>query len=190
MHGQLTPLTKSPRVDQMSPMTYVAHFRVWGFFSRRSDGRYDFKKIFQAVLCSTQLFQWKLICTFNQHCLSYKISNKRQLNSALFFWKLFETVLHWNNFFKDVPHIQNTFKYIKTDTCNLLWAIIDGTLVIVYQINAPLWYKTTRSESDSRNFDCQWTLVSFKLFLWNITNILNNLWGNKEEFNWGLLEIL
>ena len=32
-------------------------------------------KIFQAVLCPTQLFQWKLICTFNQHCLSYKISN-------------------------------------------------------------------------------------------------------------------
>ena len=29
------------------------------------------KKIFQAVLCPTQLPQWKLICTFNQHCLSY-----------------------------------------------------------------------------------------------------------------------
>ena len=40
-------------------------------------------------------------------------------------------------------------------------AIVEGTLVIVYQKNAPLRYKTTRSESESRNFDCQSTLVSF-----------------------------
>ena len=53
---------------------------------------------------------------FNQHCLSYKISNILQFNSSLFFWKLFETVLHWHNFFQDVLHIQNMFKYIKTDT--------------------------------------------------------------------------
>ena len=33
--------------------------------------------------------------------------------------------------------------------------------MIVYQKNAPLSYKTTCSESESRNFDCQWTLVSF-----------------------------
>ena len=72
-------------------------------------------KIFQAVLCPTQLFQWKLTCTFNQHCLSYKISNKLQLNSSLFFWKRFETVLHWHSFFQDVPHSQKTFKYIRTD---------------------------------------------------------------------------
>ena len=26
----------------------------------------------------------KLICTFNQHCLSYKISNRLQFNSSLF----------------------------------------------------------------------------------------------------------
>ena len=31
--------------------------------------------------------------------------------------------------------------------------------MIVFQKNAPLRYKTTCSES--RNFDCQWTLVSF-----------------------------
>ena len=31
----------------------------------------------------------------------------------------------------------------------------------VYQKNAPLSYKPTCSESESRNFDCQWTLVSF-----------------------------
>ena len=33
--------------------------------------------------------------------------------------------------------------------------------MIFYQKNAPLGYKTTCSERESRNFDCQWTLVSF-----------------------------
>ena len=121
------------------------------------------KKIFQAVLCPTQLFQWKLICTFNQHCLSYKISSRLQFNSSLFFWKRFETVLHWHNFFQDVPHSQKTLIIHKDQYVYLLWAndIFEGTLVIVYQKNAPLRYKTTCSESESRNFDCQWTLVSF-----------------------------
>ena len=32
--------------------------------------------------------------------------------------------------------------------------------MIVYQTNAPLRYKITCSESESRNFDCQLTLVS------------------------------
>ena len=70
------------------------------------------RKIFRAVLCPTHLFQWKLICSFNQHCLSFKFSNRLQFNSSLFFWKLFETVLHWHYFFQDVPHIQKTLKYI------------------------------------------------------------------------------
>ena len=35
--------------------------------------------------------------------------------------------------------------------------------MVVYQINAPLWYKRTCRESESRNFDCQWTLVSFRV---------------------------
>ena len=85
------------------------------------------RQILQAVLCPTQLFQWKLICTINQHCISYKISNRLQFNSSLFFWNFFETVLHWHNFFQDVPHIQKTFRYIY-----LLLAIIEGTLVIIY----------------------------------------------------------
>ena len=171
-------------------------------------------------------------CTFNQHCLSYKIPNRLQFNYSLFFWKRFETVLHWHNFFQDVPHSHKTFKYnVHQDRyIYLLWAIFEGTLVIVYQKNAPLRYKTTCSESESRNFDCQWTLVSFlvkhnqfyrearltcplyrstedlcigicvfkRVFnVWHIlkkvcqcNNILNNLWGNKEELNWSLLEIL
>ena len=141
-------------------------------------------------------------------------------------------MLHWHNSFQDVPHSQKTFKYIKTDIyIYLLWAIFEGTLVIVYQKNAQLRYKTTCSESESRNFDCQWTLVSFlvkhnqfyrearltcplyrltedicigicvfkRIFnVWHIlkkkvcpcNNILNNFWGNKEELNWSLLEIL
>ena len=43
------------------------------------------RKLFQAVLCPTQLFQWNLNCTFNQHCLSYKVSNILQCNSYLLF---------------------------------------------------------------------------------------------------------
>ena len=33
--------------------------------------------------------------------------------------------------------------------------------MIVYQIKSPHWHKTTCSESENRNFDCQWNLVSF-----------------------------
>ena len=120
------------------------------------------RKIFQAVLCPTQLFQSKPIRTFNQHCLSYKISNRLQFNSSLFFWKLFETVFALTRI-QDVPQIQKTFKYIKSDTYNyLLWAIIEGTLVIVYQINAPLWYKTTCGEIESRKGKSHITLNPFR----------------------------
>ena len=87
-------------------------------------------KYFQVVLCPTQLFQWKLICTFNQNCPTYYISNRLQFNSSLFFWKIFETVLHRQNFFQGVPRVQKMFKYIKTDIY-LLWAIIEDKLVIV-----------------------------------------------------------
>ena len=68
-------------------------------FPRGSDWSIWLRKIFPAVLCPTNLFQWKLICTFNQHSLSYKISNRLQFNSSLFFWKLSETVLHSHNLF-------------------------------------------------------------------------------------------
>ena len=39
-----------------------------------------------------------------------------QHSFVFFSEKLFETWLHWHSFFQDVPHIQKTFKYIKTDT--------------------------------------------------------------------------
>ena len=65
---------------------------------------------FQAEMCPTQLFQWKLIFTFNQNCFSYKVSNRLQLNSSLFFWKLFETVLHWHTFFQHLPHVERKRK--------------------------------------------------------------------------------
>ena len=48
-----------------------------------------------------------------------KLQNFQQISIQLFFVfseKRFETVLHWHNFFQDVPHSQKTFKYIKTDT--------------------------------------------------------------------------
>ena len=52
-------------------------------------------------------------------------------------------------------------RILRTTLVYLLWVIIEGKLVIVYQINTPLWYKTTWSESESIHFGCQWTLVSF-----------------------------
>ena len=119
------------------------------------------KKIFQAVLCPIELFQWQLICTFNQHCLSYKISNRLQFNSSLFYWKRFETVLHWHKFFPRCAAQSKDVQVHKERYIYLLWAIFAGTLVINYQKNAPLRYKTSCSESEIRNFDCQWSLVSF-----------------------------
>ena len=116
------------------------------------------KKIFQAVLCPTQLFQWKLICTFNQHCLSYKISNRLQFNSPVFFFsenssKLCCIDITFSKMCRTVKRLLSTWRPIHIFSM--------GTLVIVYQKNAPLRYKTTCSESESRNCDCQWTLVSF-----------------------------
>ena len=80
-------------------------------------------KIFQAVLCPTQLFQWKLICTFNQHCLSYQISNRLQFNSSLFSNKLFKILLRWHTFFQHVPHIENTFIHTNTYAYVFCWSV-------------------------------------------------------------------
>ena len=64
-------------------------------------------------------------CTVSYTALSMKtdshfqpIQNLQQSSIQLFFvfFKRYETVLHWHNFFQDVPHIQKTFKYTKTDT--------------------------------------------------------------------------
>ena len=196
-----------------------------------SDGRHGFKKYFKlyCVLHSSFNENWFALSTNTVQ--SYKISNRLQFNSSLYFWKRFETVLHWHNFFQDVPHSQKTFRYITTDTYIVYGPYSRATLVIVYQKNAPLRYKTTCSESESRNFDCQWTLVSFlvkhnkfyqearlnlpfmqfnRIHMYRYlciktcfqrvahfekkvcqcNNILNILWGNKEELNWSLLEIM
>ena len=80
------------------PMTPDLHFLKWCIHLSRS-----------------------LFLNFNQHCLSYKISNRLQVNSSLFFWKLVETVLHWHNFFQDVSQFLKTFKCIKTDTYIFHW---------------------------------------------------------------------
>ena len=102
------------------------------------------RKIFQAVLCPTQLFQWKLICTFNQHCLSYKISNRLQFNSSLFPHKLFKMLLHWHTSFQHVPHVENTFKYINTKSICLLLVCIKGKLVLLLAKN---WLCFTRNQT-------------------------------------------
>ena len=118
------------------------------------------RQIFQAVRCHSQLFQWKLICTSNQYCLSYKISNILQFNSSSLFWTLRNCVALSQLFPRCVLHSKDVEIY-KDRYIYLLWAIIEGKLLIVYQKNAPLWNKTACSESESRNFDFQWSLVSF-----------------------------
>ena len=85
-------------------------FKIKGF-SRGSDGRYVFEKYFKlyCVLHTSSNENWFALST--NTALATKFPT-----DLLFFWKLFETVLHWHNFLQDVPHIQKTFKYIKTDT--------------------------------------------------------------------------
>ena len=39
--------------------------------------------------------------------------------------------------------------------------LIKGKLVLVFKMNAPLRYKATWSESESRKFEWQWSMVSF-----------------------------
>ena len=68
-------------------------------------------------------------------------------------------MLHWHNFSKMRCTLKrrsvriNRYRY-------LLWAIIEGKLLIDYHINALIWYKTCCIESESRNFDFQWTFAS------------------------------
>ena len=78
------------------------------------------KKIFQAVLCPTQLFQWKLICTFNQHSLSYKkicddkagnLPNKGRNFNTQTWGKIVYFLFVWlvgigfrQNFFRELPN--------------------------------------------------------------------------------------
>ena len=78
----------------------------------------------------------------------------------MFFWKLFETVLHWHIFCK----MCRTFKWHLSSLRPIHISSMGhnrGHISDVYQINALLWYKTTCNESESRHFDCQWTFVSF-----------------------------
>ena len=144
---------------------------------------------------------------------------------------MYHLVVYWPIYSKKLISIVDPLKvpFRLTGHIYLPWAIFEGTLVIVYQKNAPLGYKIICSESESRKFDCQWTLVSFlvkhnqfyreaklicslyrstedicidicvyqRVFnVWHIlkqvcqcNNILNNLWENKEELNWSLLDI-
>ena len=110
------------------------------------------KKIFRAVLCPTQLFRWKLICTFNQHCLSYKISNRLQFNSSLFPHKLFKMLLHWHTFFQHVPHVENAFKLHKYLCICLLLTCLKGKLVLLLDKTVFVSQETRPKFIDSQNF--------------------------------------
>ena len=91
------------------------------------------QNIFQAVLCPTQLFQWKLICSFNQNCLSCKISNRLQFNFFLFPHKLFKMLLHWHTFFNMCHTLKTRLNtYIQMFRCMcLLLVCIKGKLVLL-----------------------------------------------------------
>ena len=82
--------------------------------SRRSD-EYDFENISSCTVSYTA-FPMQTELHFQPTVFnSYKISNRLQFISSLFFWKLFETVA-FTELLYDVQHIQKMFKYIKTDT--------------------------------------------------------------------------
>ena len=112
-----------------------------------------------ALRHTTLIFQWKLIiCTYKPHCPSFRNSNIPLQKSSLF------------------------FKCLYADTY-----LFHGPLskvVILLQINAPLWYKMTWSESESKHCVCQWTLVSF-LFKHDQfsreSRLTWPLWRKKEE---------
>ena len=116
-------------------------------------------KIFQAVLCPTKLFQWKLICTFSQYCLRL-LATKFQTD---FNW----TLLCFSTNSSELCCIDTTF----SEMCRTFKRLLSTYRPINIssmchnrgqdQINALLWYKTTCSEGESRNIDSQWTLVSF-----------------------------
>ena len=125
------------------------------------------REIFQAVLCPTKIFQWKLICSFKQHCLSYKISNKLRFNSIVFlktlrnyidmtFSKMCRTFkrrlstlipIHISS----MGHNRGHISYSLSDKCT---ALIQNNL---------LWkWKLTANELWSR-------------FLWNTTSFIENI---------------
>ena len=130
------------------------------------------RKIFQDALCPTHIFQWKLICTFNQHC--YKISNslRLQFNSSLFFWKLFETVLYWHNFFSTCAtrwkHVE-----IHKHLCKCLLLIcIKGKLVLPHDKTGIVSQETRPKFIDSQNF---YFHFRYKLFCIKAVHLSNRL---------------
>ena len=101
---------------------------------------------------------------------SYKISNRLQFNSSLFFVQnssklcCIDTTCSKMNRTFERRLSTNRLKHIY-----LIHVIIEGKLVMVYQINAPLLYKTTCSESESSNFDCH---EIWSCFLWKLTSFI------------------
>ena len=139
--------SQKPMLDWLNTLLYRSTLR----FCHRSDGRYGFEKIFQAVLCPTQLFQWKLICTFNQPCLSYTISNRLQFNSSLFLNKLFKMLLHWHTFFSTCATRWKQVLIDKNLCICLLLTCIKGKLVLLLDKTGYASQRTRPKFIDSQN---------------------------------------
>ena len=102
------------------------------------------KKQFQAVLCPTQLFKWKLICTFNQHGFSYHISNRLQFNPSLFSHKLFKILLHWHTFFFNMCNTLKTRVYTQIPMHMSSVDLYKGQVSLASRLN---WLCFTRNET-------------------------------------------
>ena len=123
------------------------------------------RKIFQAVLCPTQLFQWKLICTFNQHCLSYKISNRLQFNSFCFCFSKNSSYCINIIFFK----MCRTFKRrLSTHRPMHISTMGHNRGQVSDSLSDKCTALIQNSEKESRKFDCQGTVISFSCEKWPV----------------------
>ena len=121
--------------------------RVWLRFFHRVWWSIWLRKIFQDVLCPTKLAKLKLICTFNQHCLNYKTSNRVQFTSSLFAHKLFKMLLYWHTFFQHVTHV-----WIHKYLCKcLLLVCIKGKLILLLDKTGYVSQETRPEFIDSQN---------------------------------------
>ena len=116
------------------------------------------KKYFKLYCVIQSSSNEKLICTFNQHCLSYQISNCLQFKSSMFSHKLFNMFLHWHTFFQHVSHVEITFIYpnniyiYNTYALCLLLTCIKGKLVLLLDKTCYVSQETKPKFIGSQNF--------------------------------------
>ena len=90
------------------------------------------------------------------------LQNCQQTSFHFFFVlkKLFETVLHLHYFSQDVPHVQKTFSAYKPMHMSSM-GHNRGQVIDSLSDKCTALIQNNCIESESRNVDCQWTLVSF-----------------------------